>query len=392
MVRRRRSRTRSAPLHLAAQGAQQRHPAEPRPPARRAARAIRAGGRAVPRDSRRGAHGRHAAVGARADAAQDAAHPDHDAGVAEHHAHEHARAGNVQRCARGDRRRDSRDRGHEARRAPRAARWSGSRQLAETPPQRIGLSATQRPLDEIARFLAGKRNEEGDSGGPELAPQESPSNIRIVDCGLSSRSRSRFASPVPDLGNVGGSVWPAVTPLVLERIREARTTLVFVNNRAQAEKIAARVNALAEEEIALPYHGSLARERRFMLEQRSRPGSFARSSRRARSSSGSTSDRSISSFSCSHRSASRRDCSALGAPVTPSARRAVACSFRRSATTRWRSWPSSLRCVKATSSRRIVLQNALDVLAQVIVGHGVGGRLARDDLFDSCGAPIRTTA
>ena len=49
---------------------------------------------------------------------------------------------------------------------------------------------------------------------------------------------------------------------------------MFVNNRAQAEKIAARVNALAEEEIAQPYHGSLSRERRLMLEERSRPATL----------------------------------------------------------------------------------------------------------------------
>src|SRR4029078_8822199 len=78
----------------------------------------------------------------------------------------------------------------------------------------------------------------------------------------------RVESPVADLGNVGGSIWPAVAPLVLNHIKASRTTLVFVNNRAQAEKIAARVNKLAEEEIALPYHGSLARERRVGLEER----------------------------------------------------------------------------------------------------------------------------
>ncbi|HYU51943.1 MAG TPA: helicase-related protein, partial [Gemmatimonadaceae bacterium] len=81
-------------------------------------------------------------------------------------------------------------------------------------------------------------------------------------------------SPVADLGNIGGSIWPAVAPLVLEHIRESSTTLVFVNNRAQAEKIAARVNKLAEEEVALPYHGSLARERRFALEERLKAGSL----------------------------------------------------------------------------------------------------------------------
>ncbi len=88
----------------------------------------------------------------------------------------------------------------------------------------------------------------------------------MVDCGLVKQLDIAVRAPVPDLANVGGSVWPKVIPLVLERVRESRTTLVFVNNRAQAEKIAARLNALAEEEIAQPYHGSLARERRLRLE------------------------------------------------------------------------------------------------------------------------------
>jgi ATP-dependent Lhr-like helicase len=83
---------------------------------------------------------------------------------------------------------------------------------------------------------------------------------------------TRAISPVDDLARVDGTIWTSVTPLVLAQIRSARTTLVFVNNRAQSEKIAARVNALAEEEIALPYHGSLSRERRFVLEERLKAG------------------------------------------------------------------------------------------------------------------------
>ena len=125
--------------------------------------------------------------------------------------------------------------------------------VAETPPQRIGLSATQRPLEEVARFLGGCR--EGASGASEFRP------VTIVDCGMTKEMEIAVESPVADLANVGGSIWPAVASLVLRHIRASSTTLVFVNNRAQAEKIAARVNALAEEEIALPYHGSLARER-----------------------------------------------------------------------------------------------------------------------------------
>ncbi|MEO8576650.1 MAG: DEAD/DEAH box helicase [Gemmatimonadales bacterium] len=136
--------------------------------------------------------------------------------------------------------------------------------LTENAPQRIGLSATQRPLDEVARFLGGCECGAGDE--PEFR------QVTVVDCGLTKKMEIAIQSPVPDLGNVGGSVWPAVAPLLLEHIRASKTTLVFVNNRAQAEKIAARVNALAGEEIAQPYHGSLSRERRHMLEERLKAG------------------------------------------------------------------------------------------------------------------------
>nr|MBA3403537.1 DEAD/DEAH box helicase [Gemmatimonadaceae bacterium] len=140
-------------------------------------------------------------------------------------------------------------------------------QLVSQSPQRIGLSATQRPLDEVARYLGGCWPA-GTDGEPTFRP------VTVVDCGLTKQMEISVESPVPDLGNVGGSVWPAVAPLLLKHIRDSRTTLVFVNNRAQAERIAARVNALAEQEIAQPYHGSLARERRFALEERLKEGSL----------------------------------------------------------------------------------------------------------------------
>src|SRR5512146_1091294 len=138
--------------------------------------------------------------------------------------------------------------------------------LCEAPPQRIGLSATQRPLDEVARYLGGCAPLADDGAPPEFRP------VTIVDCGLVKRMELSVVSPVPDLGEVGGSVWPAVAELVLAHIRRARTTLVFVNNRAQAERIAARVNALAGEELARPYHGSLDRERRLALERALKAG------------------------------------------------------------------------------------------------------------------------
>jgi ATP-dependent Lhr-like helicase len=94
----------------------------------------------------------------------------------------------------------------------------------------------------------------------------------VVDCGLVKKMETRVVSPVEDLAHVDGSVWFSVAPLVRDQIRAARTTLVFVNNRAQAERMAARVNQLAGEELALPYHGSLSRERRFLLEERLKAG------------------------------------------------------------------------------------------------------------------------
>ena len=137
--------------------------------------------------------------------------------------------------------------------------------VAPQAPQRIGLSATQKPLDEVAKFLSGC-----DSSAPGEPARFRP--VEIVDCGLVKRMETQVVSPVDDLAQVGGTIWTSVAPLLLEKIRSARTTLIFVNNRAQAEKLAARVNQLAAEELAQPYHGSLSRERRFMLEERLKAG------------------------------------------------------------------------------------------------------------------------
>jgi ATP-dependent Lhr-like helicase len=146
--------------------------------------------------------------------------------------------------------------------------------LTAQPPQRIGLSATQRPLEEIARFLVGSAENGGTAVAGERSPRSPlvPRNCAIIDCGLVKELQLSIKSPVEDLAHVGGTIWSSVTPLVLQYMRTARTTLVFVNNRAQAEKMAARINALAGEELALPYHGSLSRERRLTLEQSLKAG------------------------------------------------------------------------------------------------------------------------
>ncbi|HEX4352778.1 MAG TPA: DEAD/DEAH box helicase, partial [Polyangiales bacterium] len=140
-------------------------------------------------------------------------------------------------------------------------------ELSQRAPQRIGLSATQRPLEEIAQFLTGMQPTIGDEN-------VKPRPCKIVDCGLVKELELSVRSPVEDLTRVNGTIWSSITPLVLQYMRAARTTLVFVNNRAQAEKMAARINAAAGEELALPYHGSLSRERRLILEQSLKAGSL----------------------------------------------------------------------------------------------------------------------
>ncbi len=135
--------------------------------------------------------------------------------------------------------------------------------LVAKPLQRIGLSATQRPLDEVARFLGG-----GDATDSAWTARP----VSVVDCGLVRRAELRVVSPVEDLRHVGESVWPAIFQQIAEHLQQARTTLVFCNNRAHAEKIATRVNALAGGEVVHAYHGALSRERRLHLEQRLKAG------------------------------------------------------------------------------------------------------------------------
>jgi ATP-dependent Lhr-like helicase len=142
--------------------------------------------------------------------------------------------------------------------------------LTPRPPQRIGLSATQRPLDEIARFLGG-RTPEG------FRP------VTIVDRGTTKELDVEVIVPVDDLRDMGStvpagadgdlgdatprtSIWAHVQPALLELVRAHRSTLVFVNARRLAERLAAQLNDLAGEELVKAHHGSIAREQRLAIE------------------------------------------------------------------------------------------------------------------------------
>src|SRR5262249_12629770 len=100
---------------------------------------------------------------------------------------------------------------------------------------RIGLSATQRPLEEVARYLGG--SETGDDGTPRPRP------VTVVDAGLRKDLDLQVVSPVEQFGALPEkSVWPAVYGLLRQEIREHRSTIVFANNRRSVERITANLN------------------------------------------------------------------------------------------------------------------------------------------------------
>jgi ATP-dependent Lhr-like helicase len=179
----------------------------------------------------------------------------------------------------------------------------------EGPPmQRIGLSATQRPLDEVARFLGGAESRAVRRAKPaktrtarrkallpvehvesdlhqEFTDDRSPATYRrvtVIDASEKKALELRIEVPVEDMarlatavdlpsgpaaqGPVRPSIWASVHPRLLELIRSHRSTLLFVNSRRLAERLAGSLNDLAEEPLVRSHHGSLARAARSEVE------------------------------------------------------------------------------------------------------------------------------
>jgi ATP-dependent Lhr-like helicase len=105
--------------------------------------------------------------------------------------------------------------------------------------QRIGLSATQKPLEEVARFLGGQQFiETADGRDMEARP------VKIIDAQFEKKLEVQvIGMPDREIGDDRASVWNGIIPKVLEDIRANRTTLVFANSRRQAERSADRLNA-----------------------------------------------------------------------------------------------------------------------------------------------------
>jgi ATP-dependent Lhr-like helicase len=190
--------------------------------------------------------------------------------------------------------------------------------FCQQPPQRIGLSATQRPLDEVARFLGGvkspARNPKSAGRSPQSATRTGKSArsadaphaeiahefssdrgtlryrpVTIVDAGAKKSLKLTIEVPVEDMsrpappdnipnGPAGGdgrtSIWSAIHPRLLELIRAHRSTLIFVNSRRLAERLAGALNELAGETLVRSHHGSIARPQRVEVEDLLKAGAL----------------------------------------------------------------------------------------------------------------------
>ena len=144
-------------------------------------------------------------------------------------------------------------------------------ELCPRPPQRIALSATQRPLSEIARFLGGR----APAGDGSLAHRP----VTVIDAGTAKEMDVEVVVPIEDMGDLGAtgpdpvadpsaepasaeperrSIWPSIHPRLLELVTSHRSTLIFANARRLAERLASRLNELhLDQEEDAPDRGEI---------------------------------------------------------------------------------------------------------------------------------------
>ncbi|MDH5675584.1 MAG: DEAD/DEAH box helicase [Myxococcales bacterium] len=132
--------------------------------------------------------------------------------------------------------------------------------LASQRPQRIGLSATQRPIERVAQFLS----------GAERAP------ARIVDCGHRRHMELILELPESPLEAVMATeVWEELYDRLAALVEAHRTTLIFVNTRRLAERVARHLAERLGPTRVTAHHGSLSREHRLRAEQRLKHGELS---------------------------------------------------------------------------------------------------------------------
>ena len=165
---------------------------------------------------------------------------------------------------------------------------------------RIGLSATQKPIEEVARFLVGaqpallpsgegaRRADEG-PGSPGLAASPEPSlqslsqkerglrnDCTIIDVGHTrARDLAIEVPPVPLEAVMSNDCWELVYDRLAALVQSHRTTLIFVNTRRMAERAARHLSERLGKETVAAHHGSLAKEQRLDAEQRLKRGELS---------------------------------------------------------------------------------------------------------------------
>ncbi|HVF64562.1 MAG TPA: DEAD/DEAH box helicase, partial [Casimicrobiaceae bacterium] len=133
--------------------------------------------------------------------------------------------------------------------------------LTPRPPVRIGLSATQKPIEDVARFLVGV-----DTDGAQR-------DCSIVDVGHARARDLTLGLPASPLAPVmSNDVWTEVYAQIAQLVQDHRSTLVFVNTRRMAERAARHLSELLGAEHVMSHHGSMSKERRLAAEQRLKHG------------------------------------------------------------------------------------------------------------------------
>jgi ATP-dependent Lhr-like helicase len=167
--------------------------------------------------------------------------------------------------------------------------------LTHRPPVRIGLSATQKPIEEVAHFLIGNRRYEAETAAAEAANLSSDEPARLKSCpsrvALESDSLSPASDPVivnighkrkldlavelplMPLGPVASNeMWDEVYNRLVALVEQHRSTLVFVNTRRMAERVAHNLGERIGEENVAAHHGSLSRKLRLAAEKKLKEG------------------------------------------------------------------------------------------------------------------------
>jgi ATP-dependent Lhr-like helicase len=141
-------------------------------------------------------------------------------------------------------------------------------QGGNTRPQRVGLSATQRPIEDIAAFLVGQRSD-------HRQPSSSSGACQIVDLGHQRDIELYIEVPPTDLEAVASKEqWGELYDRLAQLILDHKTTLIFVNTRRLSERVAHNLSERLGEDFVASHHGSLSRERRLKVEQRLKDGNL----------------------------------------------------------------------------------------------------------------------